>query len=97
MLAVVEDPELDPLAYLRFLRRRTFAKIRTAMRRRKVAIMDAAIKPPWTIFGNSLGVWLLYALCEMSGVFVGGSDSGEFLCEDGILETNLEGDEEAGI
>ena len=46
-----EEEELDAVLYLCLLRRGTFAKIMRAMRRRRVAIMPAAMMPPWTIVG----------------------------------------------
>ena len=48
LLALVEPEELDPVD-LRLLRHGKFAKSRTAMRRRMVAITAAAMMPPWTM------------------------------------------------
>ena len=56
-----EEEELDAVLYLCLLRRGTFAKIMRAVRRRRVAIMPAAMMPPWTIVGSGC------VLCEMGG------------------------------
>lgn len=47
LLALEEPEELDPVLDLRLLRHGRFAKSRTAMRRRMVAITAAATMPPW--------------------------------------------------
>lgn len=43
------DEELDSITNLRLLRAGRFTKIMTATRRRRVAIMQRAMMPPWTI------------------------------------------------
>ena len=52
--ATVESEELDAVLSLRFLRSGRFAKSMTAMRRRTVAIMAAAMMPPWIILGTDV-------------------------------------------
>lgn len=44
-----DDEELDRALAFRLLREGMFTKIKTAMRRRIVAITAAAMMPPWTI------------------------------------------------
>ena len=50
-LLVDEDVELADVLYFLFLRAGMLANIMTAVRRRAVAIMPAAMMPPWTIAG----------------------------------------------
>ena len=65
-----EDVDLVDVLYFFCLRAGMLANIMTAVRRRAVATMPAAMMPPWTIAGSSGSGCYLCCLCwyEMGGV-----------------------------
>lgn len=67
LVAAEEDEELDPVLNLRLLCLGMFAMTMTAMRRRMVAIIAAAMIPPWTIVGVDVAGNGINVVCKMSG------------------------------